>query len=312
MRIVFFGTPEIAATCLASLLDTQNNVVAVVSQPDKPAGRGYALTPPPVKVLAERHGIPVVQPEKLRDPAFETWLKAQAPDLIVVVAYGKILPKFVLDTPRLGCINVHVSLLPRWRGAAPMQRAIMAGDRETGVTIMYMDEGLDTGDILLREAFPIEPTDTFETVHDKSAALGARLLPRALSLLEAGAAPRIPQDTAGVTYAAKIEKSECEIDFSLPAEKLDPILRGLTPIPLPFTYLPGGRLLKVLSATPTEGHGAPGEILALSDVGDGSITVACGEGALAIRRLRPEGKGTMTAAAFLRGARLTVGERLGR
>ena len=312
MRIVFFGTPEIAATCLASLLDTPHEVVAVVSQPDKPAGRGYTLTPPPVKVLAERHGIPVTQPEKLRDPAFEAWLKEEAPDLIVVVAYGKILPKFVLDTPKLGCINVHVSLLPRWRGAAPMQRAIMAGDRETGVTIMYMDEGLDTGDILMREAFPIEPTDTFETVHDKSAALGARLLPRALSLLEAGTAPRIPQDTAGVTYAAKIEKSECEIDFSLPAEKLDPILRGLTPIPLPFTYLPGGRLLKVLSAAPAEGHGTPGEILALSDVGDGSITVACGEGALAIRRLRPEGKGTMTAAAFLRGARLTVGERLGR
>ncbi len=312
MKVVFMGTPEIAATCLDALLASAHTVTAVVTQPDKPAGRNYTLTPPPVKVLAAAHGIPVVQPEKIRTPEFEAWLQGQSPDIIVVVAYGKILPKFVLDTPRYGCINLHVSLLPRWRGAAPMQRAIMAGDTETGVTVMYMDEGLDTGDILMSSAFPITGEDTFETVHDRSAALGAELLPLALDEIAAGTAPRKKQCEEGMTYAAKIEKSECEIDFTRPAAVLDCILRGLTPIPLPFTYLPDGKLLKVLAARPTEGHGAPGTILALDTVGDGGITVACGEGALRLIKLRPEGKGTMTAAAFLRGAHLTVGERLGR
>ncbi len=312
MRIVFMGTPEIAATCLASLLDAGLEVVAAISQPDKPRGRGYTLTPPPVKVLAEEHGIPVLQPEKIRTPAFEAELKALAPDLIVVVAYGKILPAFVLEMPRFGCINVHVSLLPRWRGAAPMHRAVMAGDKETGVTLMYMDEGLDTGDIICSEAFPIEATDTFETVHDKSAALGARLLPPTIRAIEAGTASRTPQGADGMCYAPKIEKEECEINFSLPAAQLDCILRGLTPIPLPYTYLPNGKGLKVVSAHPAKGVGAPGTILALDTDGDGGITVACGEGAITITSVRPEGKGTMSAAAYLRGARLTIGEKLGR
>lgn len=312
MNVVFMGTPEIAATCLSALLSSSHTVTAVVTQPDKPAGRNYALTPPPVKVLATSRGIPVLQPEKIRTPAFEAWLKDRSPDVIVVVAYGKILPKFVLDTPKHGCINLHVSLLPRWRGAAPMQRAIMAGDSETGVTVMYMDEGLDTGDILMSRAFPIEDHDTFETVHDRSAVLGAQLLPQALDLIATGTAPRTPQSDTGMTYAAKIEKSECEIDFSRRAHEVDCILRALTPIPLPFTFLPGGKLCKILSAHPVAGSGAPGTILALDTEGDGGITVACGEGALRLTKLRPEGKGTMTAAAFLRGAHLTVGERLGR
>lgn len=312
MKVVFMGTPEIAATCLSALLASPHTVTAVVTQPDKPAGRSYTLTPPPVKVLAAGNRIPVVQPEKIRTPEFEAWLKTEAPDIVVVVAYGKILPKFVLDTPKYGCINLHVSLLPRWRGAAPMQRAIMAGDTETGVTVMYMDEGLDTGDILMSRAFPITGEDTFETVHDRSAALGAELLPQALDLIAAGKAPRTPQREEGMTYAAKIEKSECEMDFTKSAAMLDCIMRGLTPIPLPFTYLPGGKLLKVLAAHPTAGTGAPGEILALDTDGDGGITVACGEDALRLTKLRPEGKGTMTAAAFLRGAHLAVGERLGR
>lgn len=312
MRIVFMGTPEIAAVTLEALLASPHKVVAVVSQPDKPAGRGYTLTPPPVKVLAEKYGVPVLQPEKVRTPEFESWLRALAPDLAVVTAYGKILPKSILEIPRYGCINVHVSLLPRWRGAAPMQRAIMAGDAETGVTIMYMDEGMDTGDILLQEAFPITKTDTFETIHDKSAALGARLLVRAVDLIDRGEAPRIPQDPDGVTYAAKIEKSECLIDFTKNASDLDCILRGLTPIPLPYTILPDGRILKVLSARPVRGAGEPGTVLATDENGDGSITVACGEGALALVKVRPEGKGSMTAAAFLRGTHLAVGERLGR
>ncbi len=198
------GTPDIAATCLASLIDAGFDVVAAVSQPDKPKGRGYTLMPTPVKVTAEAHHIPVLQPERIRTPEFESELTALAPDLIVVVAYGKILPAFVLQLPKYGCINVHVSLLPRWRGAAPMQRAIMAGDRETGVTLMYMDEGLDTGDIITSEAFPIAATDTFETVHDRSAALGAAMLPPAIRAIENGTATRVRQDESGVTYAAKI------------------------------------------------------------------------------------------------------------
>ncbi len=312
MKIVFMGTPDIAATCLASLIDAGLEVVAAVSQPDKPKGRGYNLIPTPVKVVAESHGIPVLQPDKIRTAEFEEAMTALAPDLIIVVAYGKILPKFVLDLPRYGCINVHVSLLPRWRGAAPMQRAIMAGDTETGVTMMYMDEGLDTGDIICAERFSIGKTDTFETVHDKSAALGAAMLPRVVREIEAGTAPRIPQSEEGMTYAPKIEKEECEIDFTLPATRLDCILRGLTPIPLPYTYLPNGKSIKVCAAHHVAGHGVPGTILALDTAGDGGITVACGEDAICLTMLRPEGKGTMSAAAYLRGAHLAIGEKLGR
>ncbi len=306
------GTPDIAATCLTSLIEGGFEVVAAVSQPDKPRGRGYTLMPTPVKVVAEAHGIPVLQPEKIRTPAFEEELTSLRPDLIVVVAYGKILPAFVLNLPKYGCINVHVSLLPRWRGAAPMQRAIMAGDQVTGVTLMYMDEGLDTGDIITAESFPIEKTDTFETIHDRSAALGAAMLPPAIRAIEAGTAPRTKQNEDGVTYAAKIEKNECEIDFSVPASQLDCILRGLTPIPLPFTYLPNGKSLKVCAAHPVSGNGAPGTILALDTTGDGGITVACEEDAIRLTSVRPEGKGTMSAAAYLRGACLKVGEMLGR
>lgn len=312
MKILFMGTPEIAATCLNGLLSAHLDVVGVVTQPDKPRGRGFTLTPPPVKVLAEAHNIPVYQPEKLRTEEFENTLKEIAPDLIVVVAYGKILPPFVLETPTYGCINVHVSLLPRWRGAAPMQRAIMAGDKETGITIMYMAEGLDTGDIICYEKFPIEETDTFETIHDKSASLGATLLPSVIASIEAGTATRTPQDDALATYAQKIEKEECEINFALPAKILDPILRGLTPIPLPFTFLPNGRMLKVLSARPVKGKGEVGTILSLDETGEGGIVVACGEDALCITRVRPEGKGSMSAADFIRGRGVHVGERLGR
>lgn len=312
MRILFMGTPEIAATCLSSLIDAGFDVIGAVSQPDKPRGRGYTLTPPPVKVLAEEHGIPVYQPEKIRTPEFEKLLSDLSPDLIVVVAYGKILPPFVIHCPRLGCINVHVSLLPRWRGAAPMQRAVMAGDKETGVTVMYMDEGLDTGDIICAQAFPIGPHDTFETVHDRSAALGAEMLPQVIREIEAGTAPRLKQDDSAATYAAKIEKEECEIDFSLPAARLDCILRGLTPIPLPYTHLPSGKLCKVLCAHPVNGAGTPGTVLALDGEGMGGITVACGEGALCITALRPEGKGDMSAADFIRGRQIKVGERLGK
>ncbi len=306
------GTPEIAATALKSLIEAGLAVVGVITQPDKPKGRGYTLTPPPVKVLAEEHAIPVYQPERVRDEAFEQLLKELAPELIVVVAYGKILPKFVIDYPKYGCINLHVSLLPKYRGAAPMQRAVMSGDKETGVTVMYMDEGMDTGDIITTARFPIGDSDTFETVHDTSARLGAELLPRVIATIADGTVTRTPQNHEEATYAPKIEKEECEIDWSMPARKLDPHLRGLTPIPLPFTYLPNGKMLKVCAAHPVKGQGEAGTILSLSDTGDGAIVVACGEGALAITALRPEGKGNMSAAAFIRGRQVAVGDHLGR
>ncbi len=312
MRVVFMGTPEIAATCLKGLLDDGIQVVGVFSQPDRPSGRGYTLTPPPVKVLAEERGIPVYQPDSLKTGEALDTLRAWAPDVVAVVAYGKILPPAVLDLPPYGCINLHVSLLPRWRGAAPMQRAIMAGDTETGVTVMRMAEGLDTGDILSTVRFPIGERDTFEDIHDRSAAVGAALLPQVIRGLEKGEITPIPQNDADATYAPKIEKEECEIDFRLPAERLDCILRGLTPIPLPYTYLPDGRSCKVLSAYPTKGQGAPGTVLSLSTEGQGGITVACGEGAMCLTSLRPQGKGTVSAADFIRGRQIQVGEVLGK
>ena len=306
------GTPEIAATALDSLFAANLDVVGVITQPDKPKGRGYTLTPPPVKVLAEAHGVPVYQPERVRDEAFENLLHELNPELIVVVAYGKILPKFVIDYPKYGCINLHVSLLPKYRGAAPMQRAVMSGDSETGVTVMYMDEGMDTGDIITTATFPIGASDTFETVHDTSARLGAELLPAVIATIADGTVQRTPQNHAEATYAPKIEKEECEIDWSKPASVLDPYLRGLTPIPLPYTYLPNGKMLKVCSARPVKGNGEAGTVLSLSDKGEGEIVVACGEGALAITSLRPEGKGNMSAAAFIRGRGIAVGDKLGR
>lgn len=312
MRILFMGTPDIAATCLGGLLHNGLDVVAVICQPDKPKGRGYVLTPPPVKVAAQAAGIPVYQPEKVRDEAFSELLRSIDPELIVVVAYGKILPPFVIHYPRYGCINLHVSLLPKYRGAAPMQRAVMAGERETGVTVMYMDEGMDTGDVITARSFPIGARDTFETVHDTSAALGTVLLPQVIRDIEAGTVTRTPQDNSLATYAPKIEREECEADFTLPADRLDAIFRGLTPIPLPFTYLPDGRVLKILSAIPVSGTGTPGTVLAIDTDGEGGLTVACGTDAIRLTRLRPEGKGDMSAAAFLRGAHLAVGDRLGK
>lgn len=306
------GTPEIAATALDALFAAELDVVGVITQPDKPKGRGYTLMPPPVKVLAQAHNVPVYQPERVRDEAFENLLHELDPELIVVVAYGKILPKFVIDYPKYGCINLHVSLLPKYRGAAPMQRAVMSGESETGVTVMYMDEGMDTGDIITTATFPIGPTDTFETVHDTSARLGAELLPAVIATIADGTVQRTPQNHAEATYAPKIEKEECEIDWSKPASVLDPYLRGITPIPMPYTYLPDDKLLKVCAAHPVKGSGTPGTILSLSENGEGEIVVACGEGALAITALRPEGKGNMSAAAFIRGRRLSPGDKLGK
>ncbi len=307
MRIVFMGTPEIAATCLSSLIEGGHEIAAVITGEDKPRGRKMILTPTAVKAFALERGIPVYTPKTLRDDAILSLLSELAPEVIVVVAYGKILPEAVLRLPKYGCINVHVSLLPKYRGAAPMQRAVMNGEKETGVTLMQMDVGLDTGDILMQSAFPIGAEDTFETVHDTSAALGGEMLCRLLPMLERGEVSPIKQDDSLATYAAKIEKSDCRIDFKKSAAELNALVRGVNPIPMAFC-LQGEKTLKILRAVPTAGSGTPGEVLALSEAGEGSITVACGDGALSITHLIPEGKGKMTAADYIRGRKIQKGE----
>lgn len=306
-KILFMGTPEIAATALEKLLVEGQNVIGVLTREDKPRGRGHIMTPTPVKALALSRGIPVYEPKTLRDEAFFELLSEIDPDLIVVVAYGKILPKSVLDYPRLGCINLHVSLLPKYRGAAPMQRAVMNGEKETGVTVMYMAEGLDTGDILLQRAFSIGKDDDFETVHDTSAEIGAELLLQAIPLLEEGTAPRIPQDEALASYAEKIEKEDCRIDFNLSAEVIGARVRGVTPIPMAYAFH-HGKMLKLYKPTPTEGRGQPGEVIAVDGKGDGSFTVATGEGAIRFAGVIPEGKGRMSAGDFVRGRKIEVGD----
>ena len=306
-NIMFMGTPEISATCLRRLIEDGHGISVVITREDKPRGRGNVMTPTPVKLLAAEHGIPVYTPATLRDGAFAELLEEYKPEIIVVVAYGKILPLNVIEYPKYGCVNLHVSLLPKYRGAAPMQRAIMEGENETGVTVMYMAEGLDTGDIISVERFPILPEDDFEAIHDRSAEVGGRLLSETIEKIYNGTADRIPQDDSLACYAKKVEKEDCKIDFSLSAAKLDCIIRGVTPIPGAFAYL-GGKMLKVNKATPVKGEGRPGEVIDLSDKGDGYITVACGEDALKITVLIPEGKGKMSAGAFVRGRKIALGD----
>ena len=301
------GTPEISAVCLRELIGSDNEIVAVVTGKDKPRGRGNVMTPTAVKALAIEHSLPVYTPDSLRTEEFMELLREIDPELIAVVAYGKILPKSVLDYPKYGCVNVHVSLLPKYRGAAPMQRAIIDGERETGVTIMYMAEGVDTGDIITAEAFPIGPEDDFEAIHDRSAEVGGRLLVKALRDIENGTATRTPQDHSLATHAAKIEKEDCKIDFTKSAEVLDCTIRGVTPIPGAFAYLKG-KMLKIYKASPTEGKGRPGEVIALDPKGAGSFTVACAEGALKVFGVIPEGKGKMGAGDFVRGRKIELGD----
>jgi methionyl-tRNA formyltransferase len=307
MKIMFMGTPEISATCLKRLVADGHEICAVVTGEDKPRGRKMIMTPTDTKVCATEHGIPVYTPRTLRDEAFAELLSNIAPDMIVVVAYGKILPENVINFPRYGCINLHVSLLPKYRGAAPMQRAIMEGEHETGVTIMYMDVGLDTGDIIAVERFPISADDDFEAIHDRSAEIGSALLSHTIVDIVEGRAQRTKQDDSLATYAKKVEREDSHIDFTLPADRLDCIIRGLTPIPGALAYL-DGKTLKINKATPTRGHGAPGEVIALDGVGEGSITVACGDGALKVTRVIPEGKGKMSAGDFIRGRKIKEGD----
>lgn len=307
MRVMFMGTPEISRTALSGLLSAGFEVFAVVTGEDKPRGRGKVMTPTPVKALAVERGIPVYTPKTLRGEEFQEILSAVSPDLIAVVAYGKILPAEVINYPKYGCVNLHVSLLPKYRGAAPMQRAIMEGESETGVTVMQMDEGLDTGDILATERFPIGPLDDFEAIHDRSAEIGSRLLAATLRKIERGEITPIKQDGSFATYARKVEKEDCKIDFTLSAKKLDFLIRGVTPIPGAFAYL-GGKMLKINKAIPTDGKGRAGEVISLDERGEGSFTVACGEGALRVLFVIPEGRGKMSAGDFIRGRKINLGD----
>jgi len=310
MRILFMGTPDFALFTLRALCERGDEVVGVVTQPDKPRGRGYTLMPPPVKVYAEERGIPVYQPATLKGEEFASLLSSIDPDVIVVVAFGKILPESVLSYPKYGCINVHGSLLPAYRGAAPMQRAIMEGQAETGVTTMMMDVGLDTGDMLLVDRVPIGENDNFEDIHDRLGACGARLLLRTLDELAAGTLVRVAQDDALANYAAKIERADCALNFSLSARELHNRIRGLSPVPLAFTRTPDGKLLKICAsavADETQTHARVGEVLSLSG---GKIEVACGVGSLYLLSVLPEGKKRMSANDLINGRRIAVGDLL--
>ncbi len=287
MRIVFAGTPEFAAQHLQALLNSEHQLVAVYTQPDRPAGRGQKLMPSPVKQLASQHAIPVHQPQTLRDPVAQEELAALQADLLVVVAYGLILPQVVLDTPRLGCINSHASLLPRWRGAAPIQRAIEAGDEESGVTVMQMEAGLDTGPMLLKVRTPISAEDTGGSLHDRLAELGPPAVLQAISALAAGTLKGEVQDDKLATYAHKLNKDEARLDWQRPAVELERLIRAFNPWPICHSTL-NGAPLKVLAAQWVQGQGQPGQIIHADREG---LSVACGEGALRLTRLQlPGGK----------------------
>jgi len=305
MRVVFAGTPEFAAQALAAILADGNEVVLVLTQPDRPARRGMSLQASPVKQLALQHGLPVHQPSSLKsEDACQPIIEAR-PDVMVVAAYGLILPQAALDIPRLGCLNIHASLLPRWRGAAPIQRAILAGDAKTGVTIMRMEAGLDSGPMLLKESLPIADTDTAGTLHDKLAALGARLIVEALPKLERGELPGDIQPEEGVTYAAKLEKAEAALDWRRPALLLDRAVRAFNPFPGATAQM-DGQIIKIWRVAAVPGTGEPGTVLA---AGADGIVVACGEGALCLTELQKAGGKRLPAADFLRGFALKPGQR---
>ncbi len=305
LKVAFAGTPEFAAQALQAILDAGFEVPLVLTQPDRPAGRGMKLTPSPVKRLALAHGLPVDQPERLRTDEQRAALVACAPDVLVVAAYGLLLPAEVLALPRLGCINIHASLLPRWRGAAPIHRAIEAGDAETGITIMQMDEGLDTGAMLLRRALPILPDDTTASLHDRLAALGAQMIVDTLSLLPQGRLQAEPQPDSGVTYAAKIGRAEAAVDWRQPASEIERRIRAFDPFPGVSAQL-GETPIKFWRACTEAGSGEPGSVLA---AGADGIVVACGDGVLRILMLQKPGSRRMEAGEFLRGFPVNPGDR---
>lgn len=311
MKILFMGTPDLAAVCLEAVYNKAGvEVVGVLTQPDKPKGRGMKLVPPPVKVFAEEHGIPVYQPQTLKNGAFEDELKKLDPDMIIVAAYGKILPKYVLDYPKYGCVNAHGSILPKYRGASPIQRAIIDGEKVTGITAMYMAEGLDTGDIIKIYPCDITPDDDFGSLHDKLANLAGVAMCDVIDMTENGTITRTKQDDEKSSYAAKIEKEDTVIDFTKNAEDIVNLVRGLSPAPLAVTRTPDGKLLKLTHARLSDMAKTDnaGEVAALSDKGEGEIVLSCGDGCISVTGVVPEGKKPMKSADYIRGRRISVGD----
>ncbi|HBU29693.1 MAG: methionyl-tRNA formyltransferase [Thiobacillus sp. GWE1_62_9] len=305
MRIIFAGTPPFAAAALDALADAGHDIVLVLTQPDRPAGRGMRLAPSAVKQAALARGLPVYQPASLKTPEVQAELRAADADVMVVAAYGLILPQAVLDLPRYGCLNIHASLLPRWRGAAPIQRAILAGDMETGITIMQMDVGLDTGAMLAKTVVPIGDSDTAASLHDVLAAAGAAAIVAAL----ANYATLVPvaQDDSQATYAAKLSKEEARLDWSQPADALARAVRAYNPVPGAWTLL-DGTPLKIWAAQAVAGSGVPGTVLHADAE---QLVVACGRDALALLEVQPAGSKRMAAAAWLAGRSLAAGTHLG-
>ena len=299
MRIVFMGAGEIGVPTLQALLNSEHEVVGVVTQPDKPVGRSQLIEPPPIKKALSGTNIPVLQPARIKDRQAIEEIRALRPDVMVVMAYGQILPRGVLEIPEIACLNLHASLLPRWRGAAPIQAAIAAGDREIGITVMYMDEGLDTGDILLQRTIDILPADTGGALHDRLAGVAPETLLESLDLLAKGKAPRTPQDNAVATYAPKLKREDGKIEWSDPADAIERKIRAFDPWPGAFMIVStdGTRNLKIFSATVIDLRGKPGKILR----SENELVVAAGEDALSLGEVQLEGRRRMSAMEFLRG-----------
>lgn len=305
MRIIFMGTPDFAVPTLTEIVGRGHDVVAVYSRAPAPGGRrGLDLVPSPVHAVAERFGLPVFTPKTLRGEEAAEQVRSLSADVAVVVAYGMLLPQAVLDAPALGCLNLHGSLLPRWRGAAPIQRAVMAGDRETGVAVMRMEAGLDTGPVGLLERIAIGPDMTAGELHDRMMIVGADLMARALAALERGGLHFTPQPEEGVLYAHKIEKAEARIDWTRPAQEVHNRIRGLSPFPGAWLALEDGTRVKVLRSALAQGAGAPGTVLGTD------LSIACGSGAVRLVELQKAGKQPMAADVFLRGNPLAAGSRL--
>lgn len=306
MKIIFAGTPPFAASALKALTDAGHEIALVLTQPDRPAGRGMKNTSSAVKLLAQKHQFHLLQPQSLKPPELYAELNALGVDVMVVAAYGLILPPSILSIPKYGCLNIHASVLPRWRGAAPIERAILAGDRKTGITIMRMDQGLDTGDILLQRTVAIEPDETSQSLHKKLASLGACCIVEALTLLQQGKLPPIPQNERDATYASKVGKDEAEIDWRLDAETLERAVRAFNPRPGAHSTV-NGINIKIWKARITDGAaGQPGEIIA---TGKNGIAVSCGKGVLILEVVQKSGGKKLSAAEFLAGHALAPGER---
>jgi methionyl-tRNA formyltransferase len=306
LRIIFMGTPRFALPSLQILVDRSEQIAAVVTQPDRPAGRGQHIVPPPIKELALKHHLPVLQPGKVRDSQFIAQIKELSPDLIVVVAFGQILPRSLLDIPPYGCVNVHASLLPFYRGAAPINWVLINGETETGVTLMLLDEGMDTGDMLLQEKLPIVPEDTVATLHDRLAQNGARLLGKALDELGSAGWTSIPQDHAKATYAPLLKKEDGLIQWQKSAREIHNQIRGMNPWPGCFTYF-NGKLLKVFAVEVGEQQAkeTPGSIIEISESG---ITVATGTDSLILKEIQLEGKKRLSVEEFVKGKAIKAGD----